>query len=228
MEGGKSSKVSGIINTVSHLVLKDKRAIEMGKDHADKIENCSKPNPMVRYVIRRGKIDDCSQISVLMKKLAASEDYGDRVEVSEDDLRRDGFGDYPVFESIVLEDKEANEESSILGYALYFMGFCSWKGRLLYLEDVYINSEYRGTGLGIALLHTIAKISEERGCKAIQGTVVEWNKDVMKLYKRIGATDMTEEDKYHLFAIGRNEVSRFAKARIPVLNNGSQIVTCDL
>nr|XP_054770579.1 thialysine N-epsilon-acetyltransferase-like [Lytechinus pictus] len=213
MESGKSSKISGIINTVSHLVLKDKRAIEMGKDHADKIENCSKPNPMVRYVIRRGKIEDCSQISVLMRKLAESEDYGDRVEVSEDDLRRDGFGDYPCLREHRLR-REANEESSILGYALYFMGFCSWKD-VFYLEDVYVNSEYRGTGLGIALLHTIAKISEERGCKAVQGTVVEWNKDVMKLYKRIGATDMTEEDKYHLFAIGKTEVSRFM-ARIPV------------
>lgn len=163
-----------------------------------------------------------------MRKLAESEDYGDRVEVSEEDLCRDGFGDHPVFESIVLEDREASEESAILGYALYFMGFCSWKGRLLYLEDVYVDAEYRGTGLGIALLHTIAKISEERGCKAIQGTVVEWNKDVMKLYKRIGAKDMTEQDKYHLFAIGRTQVERFAKAKIPVLNNGSQIVTCDV
>ncbi|XP_030837777.1 diamine acetyltransferase 2-like [Strongylocentrotus purpuratus] len=228
MESGKSSKIAGLITTVSQLVLKDKRAIDLGKDQGDKIENCSMSKTMTRYVIRRGQIDDCSQISVLMRELAESEDYGDRVEVSEDDLRRDGFGDNPVFESIVLEDREADEESSILGYALFFMGFCSWKGRLLYLEDVYIDSEYRGTGLGIALLHTIAKISEERGCKAIQGTVVEWNTDVMKLYKRIGATDMTENDKYHLFAIGGTDVSRFAKARIPAFNNGSQIVTCEL
>ena len=51
------------------------------------------------------------------------------------------IGEYPVFETIVLEDREANEEAAILGYILFFMGFCSWKGRLLYLEDVFIKAE---------------------------------------------------------------------------------------
>ncbi|XP_030837249.1 diamine acetyltransferase 2-like [Strongylocentrotus purpuratus] len=137
-----------------------------------------------------------------------------------DNLRRDGFGDNPVFESIVLEDREADEESSILGYALFFMGFCSWKGRLLYLEDFYINSEYRGTGLGITLLHAVAQ--------CIQGTVVEWNPDVMKLYKRIGSRDMTENEKCHLVAIGQADVQRFAQTELPMFNDGSQIVSCEL
>ncbi|XP_030837247.1 diamine acetyltransferase 2-like [Strongylocentrotus purpuratus] len=131
------------------------------------------------------------------------------------DLRRDGFGDNPVFESIVLEDREADEESSILGYALFFMGFCSWKGRLLYLEDVYINSEYRGRQTVIQWI-------------CIQGTVVEWNPDVMKLYKRIGARDMTENEKCHLVAIGQADVQRFAQTELPMFNNGSQIVSCEL
>ncbi|XP_071508655.1 thialysine N-epsilon-acetyltransferase-like [Diadema antillarum] len=228
MESIKEARISQVIISMSQLECQDSNKTDCGKDTNDNTEVDSPATATTRYVIRKGRAEDCPQISVLMRKLAASEDYGDRVEVTEEDLRRDGFGENPVFECIVLEDREANEVSSILGYALYFMGFCSWKGRLLYLEDVYINSESRGTGLGLALLHTIAKISEERGCKAIQGTVVEWNTDVMKLYKRIGARDMTENDKYHLVAISRGEVARFSKAKIPVLNNGSQIVTCEL
>ena len=49
-----------------------------------------------------------------------------------------------MFETIVLEDTEANEEDGILGYVLFFMGFCSWKGRLLYMEDVFVKAEARG------------------------------------------------------------------------------------
>ncbi|XP_072165332.1 thialysine N-epsilon-acetyltransferase-like [Diadema setosum] len=165
---------------------------------------------MVSFIIRKATPNDCGHVLTLMKKLSALEGFADETKITEEDLRRDGFGPDPVFQCAVLE-KIDNGVSSLVGYALYFYGFCSWNGKMLYFEDLFVEREYRGMGLGVTLMHKVIKMAVDRGCKCIQACVVEWNTEVRQLYRHLGIEDLTETKKYHLLAFTGEKLNKFVK-----------------
>ena len=91
------------------------------------------------------------------------------VEVTEDELRRDGFGAQPVFRCLLAE-----VDGAAIGFALFFYNYSTWQGRCIYLEDLYVEEAGRGTGTGTLLLKTVAAIAHAEGCKRMSWQALDW------------------------------------------------------
>ncbi|KAM5307653.1 thialysine N-epsilon-acetyltransferase isoform 2-T3 [Glossophaga mutica] len=103
---------------------------------------------MVFVQIREAKEEDCGNILRLIRELAEFEELSDQVKISEEDLRADGFGENPFYYCLVAESLPSPGEtqgSCLVGYGLYYFIYSTWKGRSIYLEDIYVKPEYRGT-----------------------------------------------------------------------------------
>jgi GNAT superfamily N-acetyltransferase len=114
-----------------------------------------------KVTIRLATVEDVSEIRRLIVGLALYEkEPAETVEVTEDELRRDGFGAQPVFRCLLAE-----VESVAIGFALFFYNYSTWQGRCIYLEDLYVDESARGTGTGTLLLKTVAAIAHAEGWK---------------------------------------------------------------
>uniref|UniRef100_A0A8D1IYJ7 Spermidine/spermine N1-acetyltransferase family member 2 n=1 Tax=Sus scrofa TaxID=9823 RepID=A0A8D1IYJ7_PIG len=104
---------------------------------------------MASVLIREAKEGDCGNILRMIRELAEYEKLSDQVKISEEALRADGFGENPFFHCLVAEILPAPGEpqgSCMVGYGLYYFIYSTWTGRNIYLEDIYVKPEYRGTG----------------------------------------------------------------------------------
>jgi GNAT superfamily N-acetyltransferase len=107
---------------------------------------------------------------------------------SEEDFLRDGFGADPKFKVVF-----ADWDGKPAGFALFFFNFSTWQGRPgLYLEDLFVKPEFRGKGIGKALLLHLAKIAVENNCGRYQWQVLDWNTPAIEFYKSLGAEIMKE------------------------------------
>ena len=120
--------------------------------------------------IRLATVEDVSEIRRLIVGLALYEkEPASTVEVTEDELRRDGFGAQPVFRCLLAE-----VDSVAIGFALFFYNYSTWQGRCIYLEDLYVDESARGTGTGTLLLKTVAAIAHAEGCKRMSWQALNW------------------------------------------------------
>ena len=120
--------------------------------------------------IRLATVEDVSEIRRLIVGLALYEkEPASTVEVTEDELRRDGFGAQPVFRCLLAE-----VESVAIGFALFFYNYSTWQGKCIYLEDLYVEESARGTGTGTLLLKTVAAIAHAEGCKRMSWQALDW------------------------------------------------------
>lgn len=102
------------------------------------------------------------------------------------------FGAEPVAEGLIAYDGE-----TAVGYALYYANFSSFRGeRGLHLDDIYVSSEYRGKGLGEAMLREIAREAASRGLERIDFNVLNWNTPAAEFYKKLGAVSNDEETHF--------------------------------
>ena len=143
--------------------------------------------PVKSFSIRAAVPADVPAIHALIVELAVYEREPDAVLITEQDLRRDGWGPEPLFECLVVEDGGA-----VCGFALFHPTYSTWTGRSLYLEDLYVQPEHRGQGLGSALLARVAAEAERQGCARLDWSVLTWNEPAIRVYERIGATRMEE------------------------------------
>jgi GNAT superfamily N-acetyltransferase len=133
--------------------------------------------------IRPTTAEDVSQILTFIRALAEYEREPDAVTATEADLLRDGFGPNPFYFCLIAET-----DGHPAGFALYFFNYSTWLGRPgLYLEDLFVLPEYRGLGIGKALLQQIAAIAVERGCQRLQWEVLDWNTPAIDFYQAMGA-----------------------------------------
>jgi len=131
---------------------------------------------------------DVPQILAFIRALALFEREPDAVEATEEGLLRDGFGPHPFFHCLIAEH---NGQSA--GFALYFFNYSTWLGRPgLYLEDLFVRLEFRGLGIGKALLQQVAAIAVEKGCLRIQWEVLDWNTPAVEFYRAKGADFLDE------------------------------------
>jgi len=144
--------------------------------------------------IRPALENDVPLILSFIRKLAAYEKLAHEVTASEEGLRQGLFGRGKNAEAVIAYDGDAPA-----GFAVFFHNFSTYAGRPgIYLEDLFVDPEYRGRGLGKALLSHLEALAQERGCVWLQWAVLKWNQPAIDFYNSIGAEAMDEWTLYRL------------------------------
>ncbi|HEY4049573.1 MAG TPA: GNAT family N-acetyltransferase [Acidobacteriaceae bacterium] len=148
------------------------------------------------FSIRNATRDDVPLMLELVRALALYERDPDAVQATEDDFLRDGFGATPAFECLIAQVPEATgtyDKMQPVGFALYFYNYSTWQGRRgIHVEDLFVLPEFRGRGIGKALLGAVAAKAIESDCGRLQWDVLEWNQPAIDFYHRVGARMLTE------------------------------------
>jgi GNAT superfamily N-acetyltransferase len=144
--------------------------------------------------IREAREADVERIHQLVVELAEYERSPEQVRSTPEQLRSALFGAHPAVYALVAE-----AEGEVVGFALYFLNFSTWEGvHGIYLEDLYVQPIHRGSGLGKALLRTLAAIAVERGYARFEWWVLDWNTPSIDFYRGLGAVAMDEWTVYRL------------------------------
>jgi GNAT superfamily N-acetyltransferase len=138
--------------------------------------------------IRPATAADVPQILAFIRALAVYERAPDAVIATEEGLLRDGFGPHPFYECLI-----ADYDGRPAGFALYFFNYSTWVGRPgIYLEDLFVQPELRGHGIGKALLQRVAAVAVDKGCQRMQWAVLDWNTPAIDFYAAMGAEFLDE------------------------------------
>jgi GNAT superfamily N-acetyltransferase len=136
--------------------------------------------------VRAASEEDVPLILSLIHELAEYERLSHEVVATEEALREHLFGERPVAEVMIAE-----EGTDPAGFALFFYSFSTFLGRPgIYLEDLYVRPEFRGRGMGRALLVHLARLAKRRGCGRLEWSVLDWNEPAIGFYKGIGASQV--------------------------------------
>ena len=133
-------------------------------------------------MIRKATKNDMPSVLELIQELATFEKEPDAVVVTVDDLIRDGFSENPLFQCFVAE-----VENEIIGMALYYYRYSTWKGKTIHLEDLIVKESKRGTGAGFALYKEIIKQGKADNVRRIEWNVLDWNTPAIDFYEKSGA-----------------------------------------
>ena len=133
-------------------------------------------------IIRKGTKEDMPAVLELIKELAIFEKEPDAVVVTSEDLIRDGFSENPLFKTFVAE-----VDNAIIGVALYYYRYSTWKGKTIHLEDLVVKENKRGTGAGFALYREIIKQGKRDNVRRIEWNVLDWNTNAITFYEKSGA-----------------------------------------
>ena len=133
--------------------------------------------------VRKAKREDCPRMLELVKELAAYERAPDEVTVTLDHFTESGFGPHPVWWALVAES-----DGIIVGFAMYYIRFSTWKGQRMYLEDFIVTDAYRGKGIGKLLFDELIEEAKEKKFSAIVWQVLKWNEPAINFYKKYNAS----------------------------------------
>lgn len=139
-------------------------------------------------ILRRGVEADLPQVLGLIKELAEYEKAPEAVTTTLAAMQRDGFGPEPIFGFFVLE----NETADIIGLALYYTAYSTWKGRMLYLEDLVVTGAARRGGLGRLLFDAVVAEARATGAVRMKWQVLGWNEPAIGFYQKLGANIESE------------------------------------
>ncbi|XP_002944368.3 diamine acetyltransferase 2 isoform X2 [Xenopus tropicalis] len=151
------------------------------------------------------------------QELADYEKLPDQVRNSVEGLRRDGFEEpSPLFRCLVAEPTDGcgqGDGPALIGFALCYMTYSTWKGRALYMEDLYVMPQYRGKGVGSQLLAAVAEMCLSLGCCHLQFSVLDWNSPAISFYHSRGAKDLTQAEGWHMFRVLPEDLHQMISAR---------------
>jgi GNAT superfamily N-acetyltransferase len=133
-------------------------------------------------MIRNGKIEDLPRVLELIKELAHYEKAPNEVENTVEEMIIDGFGTNPVYRLLVAE-----ENGTIVGIAIFYMKYSTWKGKCLFLEDIIVTESERGKGTGAQLFESVIRISKEMKVRRMEWQVLEWNEPALNFYRKYKA-----------------------------------------
>ena len=134
-------------------------------------------------LIRAAEVRDCAPMMELIKELAIYEKALDKVTVTLAEFEAAGFGKNKVWEAFVAE----NLAGEIVGMALYFFRYSTWRGTMLYLEDFVVKESVRGSGIGKMLFEKTLQHAQNIGCKGMCFQVLDWNEPAINFYKKYNA-----------------------------------------
>ena len=154
--------------------------------------------------IRPATAADVPAIAELIRGLARYEKLEQDVTMTEELLAKNLFGPHLFAETLLAE-----EAGKPIGFALFFHNFSTFLALPgIYLEDLFVVPEHRGRGVGRALLKELARIAVERGCGRLEWSVLDWNRDAIGFYERLGATPNSEWTVYRLTGEALSELGR--------------------
>lgn len=133
--------------------------------------------------IRQAALADCGRLMELIQELATFEREPDAVTVTLQHFEESGFGANPIWWAIVAE-----LDGMIVGFALYYIRYSTWKGQRMYLEDIIVTEEYRGRGIGKLLLDELIVIAKQKGFSGMLWQVLDWNEPAINFYKKYQAS----------------------------------------
>jgi GNAT superfamily N-acetyltransferase len=137
----------------------------------------------MNFNIRRAQREDCSAMLELIRELAVYEKAPDEVTVDPLHFEESGFGLNPVWWAFVVE----NQEKKVVAFALYYIRYSTWKGQVMYLEDILVTETLRGKGIGKMLIERLIQEAKEKGFKRMTWQVLDWNEPAINFYKKFGA-----------------------------------------
>lgn len=137
----------------------------------------------MNIIIRRALKEDCARLLELVKELALYERAPQEVTVTMQHFEESGFGKNPVWWAFVAEG-----DNVVVGFALYYIRYSTWKGQAMYLEDILVTSDMRGKGIGNLLFERLFEEAKERGFNRICWQVLDWNEPAINFYKKYNAS----------------------------------------
>tara|TARA_B100000575_G_scaffold103313_1_gene82362 strand:+ start:5798 stop:6280 length:483 start_codon:yes stop_codon:yes gene_type:complete len=142
---------------------------------------------MDEILIRKAEINDMVSVLGLIKELAEFEKEPKSVSINVDDLINDGFCENPKFRCLVAEKRK-----KIVGMALFYRRYSTWKGKTLHLEDLIVKKNFRGQGIGKELYKKFIEIAQKEGVRRAEWVVLDWNVNAIKFYKNSGAKILSD------------------------------------
>jgi|SRR5690554_278884 len=137
------------------------------------------------YTIREGKKEDLKAVFALIQELAVYEKASDQVTNTLERMEEDGFGNNPVYHFFVLIKKDSG---AIIGTAIYYYRYSTWKGKRLYLEDYIVTESERGKGAGKLLFLKVMEKALDDNCTGMMWQVLDWNDPAINFYKKFNAS----------------------------------------
>lgn len=137
---------------------------------------------MINVIVREGRTEDLPSVLSLIKELAEYEKAPLEVEVTVEEMEKEGFAENPLFRFFV-----AVNEDNIIGIALYYFKYSTWKGRCIFLEDIIVTQNQRGKGIGAKLFEKVIETAREMKVRRLEWQVLEWNKPAINFYKKYNA-----------------------------------------
>ncbi|WP_397445057.1 GNAT family N-acetyltransferase [Polaribacter sp. R77954] len=157
----------------------------------------------MKFIIREGKKEDMPSVLDLINELAIFEKEPDAVEITVDDLVNDGFSDHPKFKIFVAE-----EQSSIIGIALFYERYSTWKGKTIHLEDLIVTKSRQKIGAGKALYTAVLKYAYDHNFNRVAWEVIDWNTNAIEFYKSTGATYLND---WSVVQMNKENLAKFIK-----------------
>lgn len=138
--------------------------------------------------IRRAVKQDCPRLMELIQELAEYERASEEVTVTMAHFEESGFGTNPVWQAFVATTSEDDGNAEIIvGFALYYIRYSTWKGQRMYLEDILVTNEMRGKGIGKLLFDALIAETKVRGFSGMLWQVLDWNQPAIDFYKKLNA-----------------------------------------
>lgn len=151
------------------------------------------------YQIRKIQKQDFQRVLDLIKELAEFEKEPNAVEVTEDELQRDY--ELGLFDCYVVE-----EQKEVVGVALFYNRYSTWKGKTIHLEDLVVAQAHRGKGFGRLLLEAVIKEAKDAGVRRLEWCVLDWNEDAIKFYEKTGAEILKD---WYLVQMDKNTIKQY-------------------
>ena len=157
--------------------------------------------------IRPATIADAPLLTTLIHELAEFERLSHEFNLTEDDIKRDGFGAAPKFRALIAE-----RDGQVAGYAVFFEFYSTFQGRPgLFLEDIFVRPDFRKHGIGKALLAHVADIARREHYFCVRWEVLDWNKPAIDFYTNLGALFLDEWKAVCLIGDALETVAKEAK-----------------
>ncbi|MGY0407662.1 MAG: N-acetyltransferase family protein [Polaribacter sp.] len=157
----------------------------------------------MNFIVRKGTQKDVQSVFNLITELAIFEKEPNAVEITAEDLLKDGFSEHPKFTFFV-----AQENNIIIGLALIYERYSTWKGPIIHLEDLIVTQSKRKFGVGKALYTAVLKYAHSVGSKRVSWEVLNWNTNAINFYKSTGATLL---DNWSVVHINKENLDNFIK-----------------